>query len=93
MKKEQEIDIFFMRTKIKMVTDQPGEMYALADEVNKEIAEIADQYPGAKQNELFIFACIKILQTKKELQEKYDSFEKERENINNAIDSVFSDIE
>jgi len=93
MSKEQSIEISILRTKMTMLTDQPGEMYALADEVNKELAELANIYPGAKQNELLVFGYLKLMREKKEMQQQYDQYCSERENINNALNSLFSDIE
>jgi len=76
-----------------MLTDQPGEMFALVDEINAELAELANMYPGAKQTDLLIFGCLKLLQEKKALQEQFTTYSSERENINKALNGFFSDID
>jgi len=88
MAKTQDIEFSVLRTKVKINTDQPGRMFSLADEMSKELAILANKYPGAKQNELFIFGYLKLLEEKYELQEQFDSLNIERDKIIKAIDSV-----
>jgi len=91
MSKEQSIDITILRTKVTMSTDQPGEMFALANEVNANLADLAFEYPGAKQNELLIFGYLTLLQEKKALKDKCDTLTAEKEKINTALDAVLNE--
>jgi len=93
MPKEQSIEISILGIKITMVTDQPNEMYALAQALNNELQELTGQYPGAKPTYLLIFGCLKMLQENKTLKEGNDLLKEERERINKALQGFFIDID
>jgi len=93
MPKEQSIEISILGIKITMGTDQPNEMYALAQELNNELQQLTSQYPGAKPTYLLIFGCLKLMLENKTLKEGYDLLKDEREKIDKALQGFFIDSE
>ena len=88
-KQNKNVEMTVFKTKISILTDEPVEMLILADELNKQLDTLANQYPGTPPNLILTLECLKLLEENKKMKNENTSFSKERDKIEMTLRDFF----
>lgn len=87
------VDVVIFGTRVSLLTDEPQEISRLADELNRHLNLLANQYPGVKQNLILTLECLKLLEENKKLNMEMTELSIEREKLNKTLQNFLSKID
>ena len=89
------VDIRIHGEAISIMSANPDDVKALADELNNMLNALVNQYPTASSKPLKIMAlaCLKTLEENKKLKLQNDELSLQRDKLNDSLQAFFYNID
>ena len=92
MAQEKKIQVTILTTELDLLTNEPDEKEDLARELNEYLNSLLTKYPGSSQNLILTYACLKIFEEKKQLENDVSKLTEEKDKLNKIIHSALYNI-
>jgi len=89
---EKKIQVTILNTQLDLSTSEPEEKEILAKELNDYLFSLLNKYPGCSHNLILTFACLKIFEEKKQLEETLLKLSEEKDKLNKYIQNALYNI-
>ncbi|MCL2062842.1 MAG: hypothetical protein FWG98_00520 [Candidatus Cloacimonetes bacterium] len=93
MPEMQIVDVSVHGVNLRLLSEEPEEVIALAKELEMNIISLVNQYPRIKDINLLTLACLKALEDNKRLKLEIKELVAEREKLNNTVQGFLYSID